>query len=227
LVGRSDIGRKGTRHRPIGSTLTAIGSPRGTATIDRNRKAAVRSGSPRRGVAAMNLDERLELRDLLQGDQLWRREIDQLLARAASDPDVGRLAADLQPVLARLREVVDEHLPVATPPEAVEYALTHASAFTIASIVDFCGLDERHDSRDLHEVRRLLAQHVADGRLSVECMFTCPRCGFPVDITELPDQPIAVTCIHDSCRGEEIIDPATARAVFVNSNRDPTLEGWV
>ena len=115
-----------------------------------------------------------------------------------------------------------------TPAEAVEYALTYASAFTVSSLVDFCGLDERHDNHDLDEVRRLLAQHVADGRLSVEYMFTCPRCGgLLAIIADLPDQPFPAVCRGDSCRGERLIDPGAARAVFVNSDQNPTLEGWV
>jgi hypothetical protein len=190
--------------------------------------AHAHSAALRRTVARMNLHERLELRELLLGDDLWRREIDRLLARAASDPDVERLAADLRPVLAHVREVVDEHLPVATPPEAVQYALTHASAFTISSIVNFCGLDERHDHHDLDEVRRLLAQHVEHGRLSVEYMFSCPRCGGLLAIVaDLPAQPFPAICRSDSCRDEQILDPGAASAVFVNSDQNPTLEGWV
>jgi hypothetical protein len=176
----------------------------------------------------MNLHERLELRELLLGDDLWRREVDRLLASAANDPVVELLVADLRPVLQHLRDVADAHLPVPTPAEAVEYALAHASAFTVASLVDFCGLDERHDNHDLDEVRRLLAQHVADGRLSVEYMVTCPHCGgLLAIIADLPDQPFPAVCRADSCRGERLIEPGAARAVFVNSDQNPTLEGWV
>ena len=176
----------------------------------------------------MNLHERLELRELLLGDDLWRREIDRLLAPAANDPAIERLPADLRPVLHHLWDIADAHLPVATPAEAVEYALAHASAFTIASLVDFCGVDERHDNHDLDEVRRLLAQHVADGRLSVEYMFACPRCGgLLAIIADLPDEPFQAVCRGDSCRGKRLIEPGAARAVFVNSDQNPTLEGWV
>jgi hypothetical protein len=94
----------------------------------------------------MNLGDRLEFRDLLVGDNSWRGDLARLLDPAQGDPALQRLAADLQPVLAWLQEIADEHLPLASPAEAVDYALTHASAFSISSIADYCGVSEHRDS---------------------------------------------------------------------------------
>ena len=57
LLGRSDIGRKDTQHRPIGSTLTAIGSPRVAATIGGNRTVVAHGGDGRRGATTLRLTQ--------------------------------------------------------------------------------------------------------------------------------------------------------------------------
>ena len=41
-------------------------------------------------------------------------------------------------------------------------------------------------------------------------------------------QPVGVAvCESEFCRLEQTIDPTDARAVFINANQDPNLEGWL
>jgi hypothetical protein len=101
----------------------------------------------------------------------------------------------------------------------VDYALTHASAFSLSSIVDYCGVSERRGSDGLDEVRRLLAEHVAAGRLRVEYMFVCRRCAGPLEITaQIADAPRVVVCESEFCRLGQRMDPTSARAVFINAS---------
>jgi hypothetical protein len=74
----------------------------------------------------------------------------------------------------------------------------------------------------------LLAEHVKAGRLSVEYMFVCRRCAGPLEITaQIPDAPRVVVCESEFCRLEQTMDPADARAIFINASQDPDLEGWL
>jgi hypothetical protein len=110
--------------------------------------------------SSMDLDERLRLRDLLLGDDQCREELDALLTSAPRDGAVRRLVDAIVPPLERLRRVVDDQLPLGTPEEAVDYALAHASGFSVASVLEYCGADERQGGEPVDDVRRLLADHV-------------------------------------------------------------------
>jgi hypothetical protein len=176
----------------------------------------------------MDLDERRHLRDLVLGDDQQREELHALLTSESADQSVRRLVDDITPPLERLRRIVDEHLPLGTPEEAVAYALTHASGFSVAAVVEYCGAAEQRGGDPVDEVRRLLADHVRAGQLSVEYVFDCPGCGNMITgRDELPAETLEVYCDHDRCRVAHRIDPAAAHAVFINANQDPELESWI
>lgn len=175
----------------------------------------------------MDLDERLRLRDLLLGEER-RDELNALLASPPPDEAVRHLIDALGPAFALLGRIVDEHLPLGTPTEAVDYALTHASGFDVASVLEYCGADEGQGGHSVDEVRRLLADHVDAGRLSVEYMFDCPRCGNMIaGRSDLPVDVFEVYCEHDRCRVTHRIDPAAAHAVYVNASEGPALRNWI
>ena len=177
----------------------------------------------------MDLGERLQLRDLLLGDdEARRRELDALLSNESGDPEVAFLVADIAPLIARLHDAVDEHLPFGTPREAVDYALEHASGFSVAAVAEHCGAQESRGGDEVDEVRRLLAMEVQTGRLSVEYVFDCPSCGNIIDgRRRLPRSPFRVFCEHRACRAKRAIDPAAAHALFINADRAPALEIWI
>lgn len=176
----------------------------------------------------MDLDERLRLRDLLLGDDQRREELDALLTSAPHDGAVRRLLDAIVPPLEQLRGVVDDQLPLGTPEEAVDYALAHASVFSVASVLEYCGADERQGGEPVDDVRRLLAGHVRAGRLKVEYVFDCPGCGNALTVREqLPETIFEAYCEHDRCEVAHRIDPAAAHAVFINSHEDRGLESWI
>lgn len=177
----------------------------------------------------MDLEERMELRDRLFGDEHRQRELADLLADPPEDPDAAAVVDDVRPLLERLFEFADARLPLGTPAEAVELALRRASAFGLEAVVEYCGGSERVGGDAVDEVRRLLADQVAAGRLTVEYMFDCPNCGnVAAGREELPLEPFTVVCHGGTCDGaERTIDPKTARALFVNADQSPTLESWV
>ena len=176
----------------------------------------------------MDLDERLRLRDLLLGDDERLEGLNALLSSPTADESVRRLVNDLAPLLEQLSRVVDEHLPVGTPEEAVEYALARASGFDVASVVEYCGADERAGGDPVDDVRRLLAGQVEAGRLTVEYVFDCPGCGNILTVRDdLPAEVFEVYCEHDRCEVAHPIAPAAARAVFINADEEPGLASWI
>jgi hypothetical protein len=178
----------------------------------------------------VDLGQRLRLRDLLLGDDDARRdELDALLSAGSDDPEIAPLIADVAPLVAQLHEAVDEHLPFGTPREAVDYALDHAGGFSVAAVAEHCGAQESRGGEEVDEVRRLLAEEVQAGRLSVEYVFDCPSCGNIIDDRrQLPAEPFRVFCGYRSCCTRRTIDPATAHAIFVNAEQAaPALEIWI
>jgi hypothetical protein len=176
----------------------------------------------------MDLDERLRLRDLLLGDDDRREQLAALLTSPTPDEPVRLLVEEIAPALAQLDRIIDEHLPLGTPDEAVEYALTHASGFDVASLLEYCGADEQRGGDPVDDVRRLLAAQVQAGRLTVEYVFDCPGCGNILTVRDdLPAEMFEVYCEHDRCEVAHRIDPAAARAVFINADEDPRLASWI
>ena len=103
-----------------------------------------------------------------------------------------------------------------------------ASAFSLSSIVDLCGETEHHGGEQVDEVRRLLAAEVDAGRLQVAYVVDCPECRNVIgDRDHLPTAPFEMFCEFGDDHSSEVIDPATAHAIFVNVSRDPALERWV
>jgi hypothetical protein len=176
----------------------------------------------------MDLSQRLELRDLLLGeDDAQRRALRDFLTSDHEDPEISRLVADVAPLVARLDEAVDQHLPYGTPREAVEHAISRSAGFSVAAVAEYCDADEKHGGEAINEVRRLLAEAAAEGRLTVEYSFDCPNCGNVIDHRDdLPDGRFTVMC-EARCKAERVVDPATAHAVFMNTNQDPALESWI
>ncbi len=86
----------------------------------------------------MELDRGLEFRDLLLGDDQRREELEALLTARVADPSlaalVGAISGPLEQ-LEQLERIVDAHLPLGTPDEAVSYALAPASGFSAASVL--------------------------------------------------------------------------------------------
>jgi hypothetical protein len=177
----------------------------------------------------VDLGERLQLRDLLLGDdEVRRRELDALLTGGLDDPEVAPLVADVAPLIAQLHEAVDEHLPLGTPREAVDYALAHASGFSVAAVAEHCGAQESRGGEVVDEVRRLLAREVEGGRLTVEYVFDCPSCGNIIDgRRRLPSEPFRVFCDHRTCCARRTVEPATAQAIFINAEQALALEIWI
>jgi hypothetical protein len=176
----------------------------------------------------MDLDERLRLRDLLLGDDERREQLAALLTSPTPDESVRLLVEGIAPALAQLGRIVDEHLPLGTPEKAVESALTHASGFDVSSVLEYRGADERRGGDPVDDVRRLLAAQVQAGRLTVEYVFDCPGCGNILTVRDdLPAEMFEVYCEHDRCEVAHRIDPAGARAVFINADQDPGLANWI
>lgn len=175
----------------------------------------------------MDLGERLRLRDLLLGDDR-RDELEALLTDEPADPEVARLVGDVAPLIARLHETVDKHLPLGTPREAVDYAIARATGFSVATVAEYCSADESRGGHEIDEIRGLLAEEVQAGRLTVEYIFECPSCRNVIDGRgDLPTGPFRVYCEHPSCHAERTLAPARAHAVFMNTNQDSTLESWI
>jgi hypothetical protein len=106
--------------------------------------------------------------------------------------------------------------------------MAHASGFTVAAVVEYCGTEERRGDETVDAVRRLLFDEVAAGSLTVGYVFSCPSCGNVIDSrAELPEAPFSVYCEHPSCASERTVDPASALAVFRNTSDDPSLESWI
>jgi hypothetical protein len=176
----------------------------------------------------MDLDERLRLRDLLLGVDQRREQLAALLTPATPDESVRLLVEEIAPALAQLARIVNEHLPLGTPEEAVEYALTHASDFDVSSVLEYCGAEERRGGDPVDDVRRLLAAQVQAERLTVEYVFDCPGCGNILTVRDdLPAEAFEVYCEHDRCEVAHRIEPAAARAVFINADEDPRLTSWI
>ena len=83
----------------------------------------------------MELDRRLEFRDLLLGDDQRREELEALLTARVADPSLAALVGAISGPLEQLERIVDAHLPLGTPDEAVSYALAPASGFSAASVL--------------------------------------------------------------------------------------------
>jgi hypothetical protein len=177
----------------------------------------------------MDLEERLRLRETLLGYEEHQQEIAELFATAPLDGEAAEVLKAARPLFERLHELVDELLPLGTPAEAVAHALRRSSAFRVETVLDYCGEHERTGGDAVDDVRLLLAEQVAAGRLSVEYVFDCPSCGNIADERDdLPSEPVTVVCHGGRCEGaERTIDPANARAIFVNADPDPALESWV
>lgn len=180
----------------------------------------------------MDPGERLDLRELILGeDPQLRRRLLQFLSEPHSDGTTARLVADLGPLFARIEAAVDEHLPFATPREAVDYSVARSAGFTVSFVAEYCGVKEEHGGPAIDEVRRLLAEEVTAGRLTVAYVFDCPTCGNVIDERDhLPDAPFKAQC-EGQCPEhgvpEQVVDPATAYAMFVNTRDDPALESWM
>jgi hypothetical protein len=177
----------------------------------------------------VDLEKRMALRDKLLGDELRQRELADLFAEPPDDPEAAEIVEAAHPLYERLQHLADEHLPLGSAAEAVELALRSASAFGISAVVEYCGGEERIGGDVVDEVRRLLGEQVAAGRLTVEYYWDCPSCGNVAGEREdLPDEPFTVTCRGGMCDGaKRTLDPARAHAVFVNAARGPMLESWI
>jgi hypothetical protein len=176
----------------------------------------------------MDLEDRLRLRDLLLGDDQRRGELDELVHGEHTDPVIRQLADEVRPVLARLQEIADRHVPPGTPREALDYALGHVTGFRLSSVAEYCGTDERHGDSLIGQLQRLLAAEVQAGRLEISYLFACPSCGNVIaDRDALPEAPFRVFCEHPNCRAERTIDPARADAVFINANQQPGMKNWL
>jgi hypothetical protein len=176
----------------------------------------------------MDLEARLRLRDLLLGDDQRRGELDDLVHGEHADPAIRQLADQVRPVLGRLQEIADQHVPPGTPGEAVDYALDHVTGFRLSDVAEYCGTDERHGDSLIGELQRLLATQVQAGRLEIAYLFDCPSCGNVIaDRDDLPEAPVRVFCEHPNCRAERTIDPARADPVFINANQQPGMKNWL
>lgn len=176
---------------------------------------------------SMELDDRMHLRDLLLGQDI-QEAVELLHAQAKDDPDAAALLDELQQALGQIAEAVDRHAPKGTPLEAVEYALSHASAFSLNSVAEYADASERDPDAATNEIRLALHSQVHAGRLSIAYVFDCPSCGNVIDERDdLPPAPYTVRCEHGNCKTDRTIDPAVAHAIFLNQNGDHDLESWV
>lgn len=116
----------------------------------------------------MDLDRRLELRDILLGDEKHQLAVRELLRRGAtSEPELDVLFTRIDPLLQQLLAAVNEFLPKATPEEAVEHVLGHTRTFTLTTILEYCGDVAVLDPEVEAKVQREISSRLEEGTVDV------------------------------------------------------------